>query len=139
MSLLQTLNECIFSHNKSWDDVIWIGCAEFTIPIDNFIKLAGNTLEEYSSEIPEDLIVVGKDFWIERFSDGEFCDHWEYKAYPKKPRRIETIKTLTCRELSEEEYECMKKEHHNRLQGTKVSPFFIDSNKAEMWMLLYKR
>ena len=42
------------------------------------------------NEIPMDLIVVGKDFWLERHTyDG--AEWWEYKEIPEEPEDIREL------------------------------------------------
>lgn len=96
--------------NKTFDDVVWIGCNEFEFPKDQFFRLAN---EEYddgfgSQEVAQDLLIVGKDFWLERHEyDGS--EWWEYKTVPVKPKEVKVLKRLmggmwkTLQELNEEE------------------------------------
>lgn len=81
---LEVLNE----HGKTWDDVEWVGSVRRNSIIDKnqFLILANR---EYNNgyggnEVSLDLVVVGKDFWLERHEyDGS--EWWEFKQLPKKP------------------------------------------------------
>lgn len=81
---LEILNE----YDKTWDDVEWIGSVSRNLTIDKnqFLILADR---EYNNgyggnEVSLDLVVVGKDFWLERHEyDGS--EWWEFKQIPEKP------------------------------------------------------
>ena len=80
--------EILDEHGKTWDDVEWIGSVRRNLTIDKnqFLILANR---EYNNgyggnEVSLDLVVVGKDFWLERHEyDGS--EWWEFKQLPKKP------------------------------------------------------
>jgi hypothetical protein len=84
--LIETI-ECLTEHNKGVFDVEWIGNkTKYCIDWHDFILLANF---EYNSgyggaEIPSDLIVVGKDFYMTR---GEYdgSEWWDYHTQPVKP------------------------------------------------------
>lgn len=72
---------------KSLTDIDWIGCNEFVIPTDEFLRLADVEYDDGfgSPEMPEDLVIV--------FHDGTYLDRreydgsewWAYHCTPKKP------------------------------------------------------
>lgn len=88
------------SNGKTSDDVLWVGR--------NYIKwdksyknseqiVYKSTWEDFyskanfeydagygSAEIPMDLIIVGKDFWLER-SEYDGSEWWEFKTMPEEP------------------------------------------------------
>lgn len=80
--------EILNKYDKTWDDVEWVGSVSWNLTIDKnqFLTLADR---EYNNgyggnEVPLDLVVVGKDFWLERHEyDGS--EWWEFKQIPKKP------------------------------------------------------
>lgn len=82
----ETLSE-LESHGKTKEDIRWIGCNKFKIPINLFWKLAD---KEYDSgyggvEVAPDLLIVGDNWWLERHEyDGS--EWWEYKEKPKEPK-----------------------------------------------------
>lgn len=90
----ETLSELEF-HGKTKEDIRWIGCNKFKIPINLFWKLADR---EYDSgyggvEVAPDLLIVGDNWWLERHEyDGS--EWWEYKELPKEPETIISIPTL---------------------------------------------
>ena len=82
-------------YNKSLDDIYWIGGKDYLISKEEFIQKADQL---YSSgfggvEVRPDLILVGKDFWIERHSyDGS--EWWEFKTLPTPPIIIRKINNI---------------------------------------------
>lgn len=104
--LHETISELI-EHGKTLDDVIWIGEENrlnyftkeiidgYTISKSKFLEMAN---KEYDSgyggqEVNPHLVVVGKDFWLERHEyDGS--EWWEYKRHPIQPAKEQTITTL---------------------------------------------
>lgn len=98
INLLEETEEELVTHNKTSDDVLWIGGSDFTISIEEFKKLAN---QEYDNgfgapEVAQDLKVVGKDWWLQRHEyDG--AEHWDYMTYPKKPSEQKSVKrVITC-------------------------------------------
>lgn len=93
--------QILAGHGKTADDVRWVGTTEYTIQLDNFWEKAD---VEYDAgfggtEIFEDLIVVGDDFWLERHGcDGS--EWWEYKTMPTKPTKARKVKTLKFNQWS---------------------------------------
>ena len=88
---ISTLHE----HGKSDSDVLWVGGEDFTIPVSLFWKLADNEYDSSygSTQIPMDLVVVGKDFWMERHEyDGS--EWWEFKHQPEKPSEERTVQRV---------------------------------------------
>jgi hypothetical protein len=94
-------------NGKKESDVLWVGR--------DYIKGYGETREHIAyksswedfcskanfrydagfggNEIPMDLIVVGKDFWLERHEyDGS--EWWEFKAMPTEPEETRGLNLL---------------------------------------------
>lgn len=118
-NLLEETAEKLMTHNKTWDDVLWIGCSEFTISIEDFKRLANREYDDgYGSpEVAQDLKIVGKDWWLERYEyDGS--EEWVYKSYPKKPLEQKSVKRVitagygwdTLAEMQDKEEEENEKE-----------------------------
>ncbi len=91
------------SNDKSPEDVEWVGAEGYgRITIEEFKRIALHI--EYDDgfggqEIASDLVVVGKDFWLERHEyDGS--EWWAYKTLPKKPEPKE-IKIFSVTQLEE--------------------------------------
>ena len=83
-------------------DVIWVGCENFEIPVDLFWKLADVNYDNGygANEVPEDLIVCGNNWWLERHEyDG--AEWWEYKTLHKRPVKTEIVTTVFCAYLRE--------------------------------------
>ena len=96
-NLLQETLITLQQKNKTPADVLWVGSAFGTICISwkGFSKIAD---VDYDSgfggqEIRSDLVVVGKNWWLERHEyDGS--EWWEYKELPVQvinPKRLYTV------------------------------------------------
>ncbi|MCR5838295.1 MAG: hypothetical protein K6G94_01515 [Kiritimatiellae bacterium] len=78
---------------KSMNDIVFVSGNGHEIPLDNFIQVAKSY--DYDNgfggaEVPEDLLVVGSDWWIERHEyDGS--EWWEYKTLPKRSKTVKKI------------------------------------------------
>ena len=84
-NLLKETKKILEQHGKTFDDVIFVGDTRFKtkMAVEDFIKRANNNfMDDYDSiKINIDLILVGKDFWLERHEyDGS--EWWEYKSMP---------------------------------------------------------
>ena len=82
-------------HNKTPEDIKWIGCYLFKIPQDEFWKLAD---KEYDNgyghaEVAEDLFIVGDNWWLTR-REYDGSEWWEYNVLPEEPKYIQSIPTL---------------------------------------------
>ena len=90
-------------HGKTKEDIQWIGCNKFKIPINLFWKLANRAYDSGygGEEVATDLIIVGDNWWLERHTyDG--AEWWEYKTMPEEPKTTKKVPTLfPC--LDEEE------------------------------------
>lgn len=95
--LKETIDE-LRSHNKTLDDVIWIGSEKYEIEKDEFIKLAD--IEYHSGygaqKVADDLLIVGNDFWLSR-EEYDGSEWWKFNTMPKRPsqKRAE-INSLIC-------------------------------------------
>lgn len=94
-NLLHETENVLARHGKTLGDIAWIGCEDFTIPVEEFVALADR---EYDSgyggqEVAEDLIICGADWWLERHEyDG--AEWWEYKTIPVRPQEEKSVHTL---------------------------------------------
>ena len=85
MNLLNETRDILLSNNKTFDDVIFSGdrTTHTKMTVKDFLEHAN---VEYNGgygieEINTKLILVGKDFWLERHEyDGS--EWWEYKSMP---------------------------------------------------------
>lgn len=91
-NLLKETKNILKQNGKKLSDIVWVGCREFQIPMNEFIKCAD---QEYdagfgSLYVAEDLLIVGSDFWLERHEyDGS--EWWEYKELPQMPQEVKHI------------------------------------------------
>lgn len=106
MSLFDTYNEkvnlweetigVLEAHGKTWSDVDFVCLSDACILKDNFRDVASKTNYDDGYGLPyvyDDLMVVGKDFWLERHEyDGS--EWWEYKTMPRKPIGFHYVSTL---------------------------------------------
>ncbi len=109
-NLLLETKQVLEENGKSINDIVWVGCKDFEIPLASFLTLSD---EEYDSgyggnEVPIDLVIVGNDWWLER---GEYdgAEWWEFKTLPKRPDVMKVPNTIFGSEL----HECIPKERKN--------------------------
>lgn len=108
-NLLKETIECLACNGRSPSDVLWVGkrhdeicrdsagrailCTRYTKSTwqDFCYKADFEYDNDYGlAEIPTDLVVVGKDFWLERNTyDGS--EWWEFKAMPVEPAETEDL------------------------------------------------
>ncbi|MCD7741506.1 MAG: hypothetical protein LUI06_04820 [Ruminococcus sp.] len=108
MNLLEKTAEILRENGKSLKDIEWIGCCEFTVSIQGFLNKVSelencrNVLETF----PEDIVVVGNDFWLERDPSfwGEFEGRtdqcWIFRSKPIKPNIQKELRTLSFDDLA---------------------------------------
>lgn len=85
INFLEETREALNEHGKTFDDVIFVGDIYINerMSVEDFILDADFEYDNgYGYEcINTNLILVGKDFWLERQTcDGE--EWWEYKTVP---------------------------------------------------------
>lgn len=94
-NLWEETNEIFMRHGKKFDEVVWIGIIDklnnvsYKMPREDFIIKSDR--EYYAGfglqEVNPNLVVVGKDFWLERHEyDGS--EWWEYKSIPVEPEEV---------------------------------------------------
>lgn len=85
MNLLKETKEVLKTKNKNLSDIMWFGSREVVLTGDIEKAISFDYDNGFGvQEVFEDLILVGKDFWLERHEyDGS--EWWEYKEMPKKP------------------------------------------------------
>ena len=94
-NLLDETLRVLSEHGRTMDDVLWIGCKDFKIPIERFLELADDIY--YNSyggvEVAADLMVVGDGWWLSRWEyDGS--EGWEYNEPPKMPEEVRDVERL---------------------------------------------
>lgn len=95
MNLLEETKHVLKENGKSLKDVKWVGCNEFTIPLENFVTCADNVYDNGygAQEVATDLIIVGDDWWMERHEyDG--AEWWEYKELPQRPSEEKRVRRV---------------------------------------------
>ncbi len=87
-NLLEETIKILEEYSKTPSDVLWVGDETVAFSWDYFASIADR---EYDSgfggqEVLANLLVVGADWWLERFEyDGS--EHWELKTMPIKPAK----------------------------------------------------
>lgn len=81
--------EKLKAHNKDLSDIDWIGNHDCRVDVEEFFKIADF---EYDSGygatyIDPDLLIVGKDWWLER-SVYDGAEDWVFKRLPTKPKEL---------------------------------------------------
>ena len=95
MNLLKETIEELTENGKSESDVLWVGRGFYACNYEKQEDFKAKADFEYDNgyggnEIPMDLIVVGKDFWLERHEyDG--AEWWEFKTMPKEPKETKEL------------------------------------------------
>lgn len=89
VNLLRETKQVLMEHGLSPEDGLWVGQPERNLKCNwaGFAKQANFIYDNSygSAEIPEDLVVVGKDWWLERYEyDG--AERWEFKRIPEEPK-----------------------------------------------------
>jgi hypothetical protein len=96
-NLLKKTKELMSTHNKTPQDVLWVGCETFRSTWDNFAEIADATDCDNvfrCTQVAQNLVVVGKDWWLER-QEYDGSEGWRYKTTPKMPDEEKSIKALT--------------------------------------------
>lgn len=95
-NLLEETISVLKENEKTELDVEWVGNEEgFSIDWETFKEISNKTYDSGfgRAEVAEDLLVVGKDFWLERHEyDGS--EGWRFKKYPEKPNHPKSFKNV---------------------------------------------
>jgi len=86
MNLLLETIKCLHANGKTPQDVLWVSDTDVWFAWDDFVNLALVNYDDGfgNTEIKEDLLIVGYDWWLERHEyDGS--EWWEFKTLPVKP------------------------------------------------------
>lgn len=88
--------EILKDNGKTIEDIVWVGSKRHFVDKETFIKLANIDYDDDygSSQVATNLLVVGKNWWLER---GEYdgSEWWEFKKMPLKPKKELDLKALT--------------------------------------------
>lgn len=129
MNLLESLRKCLSENQKNISDIEWAGSEYLEIPLQCFFKLSAQIEDDFMSEIPIDLLAVGKDFWVERVQFKEDEYEWKYRMFPKKPKNRKELKALSTKFLTSEEVSKVLKDERSSCD-------FCVSD-SELWMMTY--
>lgn len=129
MTLYDYTLECLKNNGKDFDDIVWIGCESFCITKENFIALSKKTHPDnlYAvSSLPEDLVLVGDDFWLSRpvlYNENfsSLNDIWIFNKKPTMPQQTRTVKVISTQELSYDE----KRFHSEHYCQVKLKHFLV--------------
>lgn len=92
-NLYDETEKLLIEHGKAIADIAFVSGNGHEIPLDNFLKIAKDFSYDDgygSAEVPLDLLIVGKDWWMERHEyDGS--EWWEYKTLPCRPDAVRSI------------------------------------------------
>lgn len=138
-TILESLIKLLKENKKSISDICWIGSQDFSIPIDNFCQLA-STIPEYErdNDVAEDIIISGKDFWVER-EIFENNGKWVYKVTPQKAKYEYTINALNFHNFSSEQFEMWEKIKQKRYRETHLEDDYPNSSYFKLREMLYKK
>lgn len=90
MNLLKETKAALKDNGYSLDDVDWVGCWAFRIPMEAFIEAADVEYDEGfgAQKVAEDLIVVLKDgSWLER-SEYDGSEWWGFRERNRRPTTV---------------------------------------------------
>ena len=95
MNLLRETIEELKENKKKEKDVLWVGSKDNYITWNEFKKIADIEYDNGygGQEIAMDLLIVGKDFWLER-QEYDGSEWWEFKETPCKPKAKGNIKSV---------------------------------------------
>ena len=101
-NLLEETIKYLREYDKQPSDVLWVGRDYYDWNLkkqvrykDTWDSFCVKADFEYNSgygavEIPDDIVIVGKDFWLERHQyDGS--EWWEFKMMPLEPTETQEI------------------------------------------------
>lgn len=122
-NFLQETKNVIKANGKTIEDVLWVGNGEYVISWADFEKISN---VEYDSgygaqEMPTDILVVGKDWWMER-EEYDGAESWSFKTMPRKQSKTKPFKYVTIEHcmwmsLADLNSEKKRKEHEKLLHN----------------------
>lgn len=84
-NLLTETTETLSNHNKTWNEVIWVGHSDgtITIPLDQVRPALNFEYDPYfGNKVRRKLVIVGNNWWLERRRDERDDEFWEFKQLP---------------------------------------------------------
>lgn len=85
-NLLQETLEILSQNDKAEDDVLWVGDEGTKTTWQDFKEKANVDYNSLNIDdvVYNSLLIVGKDWWLERYSDDIYSS-WDFKSQPKVP------------------------------------------------------
>jgi hypothetical protein len=102
MNLLEETLSILKENNLTEEDVKWVGSNDIWFSWEDFKLLANINYDSGfgGEEIALDLLVVGKNWWLERHTyDGS--EWWEFKQLPVKPKKEIKPLAITFKQAAE--------------------------------------
>lgn len=96
MNLLEETIKVLENNGKSINDIVAVQGKDFGISIKRFLKLADTEYNEGKgeAEVAEDLVIIGKDWWLER-AENDGAEWWEFRKFPSILPVANGVKALT--------------------------------------------
>jgi hypothetical protein len=115
VQLYKSIIECLERHTKSEKDILWVGSDDGSLVLtwQEFAPMAQNIYVGKHSYfvhlIPYNLVVVGKDWYLERIHGGRDNDEeqWKFRVIPKV-KEISSSFVLKKIENNDDVYEFLK-------------------------------
>jgi len=86
-NLLQETENILKEYGKTWKDIRWIGSEDWGwFDWFDFVVVAQNDYCDRDVQVASDLVVVGDDWWLERWEDESGLSGWAFKTLPKRPK-----------------------------------------------------
>lgn len=98
MNLYEELIDKLEHQNKTIEDIEFVCGRDFYVDVNEFLEIAKKTNYDNgfgATEIAKDLLIVGKDWWLER-QDYDGSEWFEYKTMPIKPNVKLKILRVGC-------------------------------------------
>ena len=94
LNLLTETKEILKENDKELSEILWIGSSQddFYIPLEHALEIMDIEYNDGfgAQNVAKDLIVVGKDWWLER-NEYDGSEWWEFKRMPIKPSKRRAI------------------------------------------------
>ena len=89
-NLLHETNFILREHGKSWKDVKFVFNSNGQIPKGRFNDIANQDYDDVYgiTEVRQDLIIIGDDWWLER-REYDGSEWWEFVTKPEIPADID--------------------------------------------------
>jgi len=101
INLLEETIEILKEYGKTPEDILWCGSPEWGwFKWEDFEKLANKKYDSGfgSPHVASDLLIVGRNFWLERHEyDGS--EWWEFKQIPPKPKEYKVPRVIVSDEI----------------------------------------